>query len=136
MAMKSAVLALGMALGAAAASAAGAQEPVLTRSEVTLVGCIEEEAAYRTKIGERPVGVGKTEIVLSGTKPGGTTRLNVYGTFNVTGPLEKQLVTEVGHAVQITGVIEDEATHDRSMERKKLRPLFVKMWQPAAATCG
>lgn len=137
MAMKAVVLAVGMALGAAGFGAA-AQEPVLNQSEVTLVGCIQRETAYRTQLGEKPVGLGQTEMVFVNTKAatGSTTPVGQYGNFNLTGRLEPQLAAEVGRPVEITGIIEDEATHDTTMARKVLRPLFVKVWQPAAGSCS
>jgi hypothetical protein len=136
MAMKAVVMAVGMALGAAAY--APAQEPVLNQAEVTLVGCISKETAYRTRLGEKPVGIGQNEMVLTGAKaaPGSLTPVGVYGSFNLTGRLEPQLVAQAGRPVEIVGIIEDEATHDKLMTRKVLRPLFVKIWQPAAGSCS
>ena len=135
--MKAVVMAVGMALGVAA-YAAPAQEPVLNQSEVTLVGCIKREAAFRTQMGEQPVGISQTQIVLTAAKgaTGSTTPAGAYGSFTLTGRLEPQLIAEIGRSVQITGIIEDEATHDKLMTRKTLRPLFVKVWQPAAGTCS
>ena len=52
MAMKSAMLAVGLALGVASFAVA-AQEPVINQSEVRLVGCVENEEAFRTKIREQ-----------------------------------------------------------------------------------
>ena len=137
MAMKAVVMAVGMALGAAA-YAAPAQEPVRNQSEVTLVGCIKKETAFRTQLGEKPVGIGQNEIVFTSAKAatGSTTPVGTYGSFTLTGRLEPQLVAEVGRPVEITGIIEDEATHDKEMARKVLRPLFVKVWQPAAGSCS
>ena len=138
MAMKAVVMAVGMALGAAA-YAAPAQEPVRNlQSEVTLVGCIKRETAFRTSLGEKPVGISQSEIVFTSAKAatGSTTPVGTYGSFNLTGRLEPQLVAEVGRPVEITGIIEDEATHDKTMARKVLRPLFVKVWQPAAGACS
>jgi hypothetical protein len=137
MAMKAVVLAVGMAMGAAGFGAA-AQEPVLNQTEVTLVGCIQRETAYRTQLGEKPVGLSQTEMVFVNTTSaaGSTTPAGQYGNFNLTGRLEPQLAAEIGRPVEITGIIEDEATHDTSMARKILRPLFVKVWQPAAGSCS
>jgi hypothetical protein len=137
MAMKAVVMAVGMALGAAA-YAAPAQEPVLNQSEVTLVGCIKKETVYRTQMGETSAGISQNEIVLTSAKAatGSTTPAGVYGSFTLTGRLEPQLVAEVGRPVEITGIIEDEATHDKTMARKVLRPLFVKVWQPAGGSCS
>jgi hypothetical protein len=139
MAMKSAaLLAVGMALGAAA-YAAPAQEPVLlNQAEVTLVGCIQREKAYRTQLGEKQPATGQNEMVLTGAKAaaGSQTPVGNYGNFNLTGRLEPQLVAEVGRPVQIVGIIEDEATHEATMARKPMRPLFVKVWQPAAGSCS
>jgi hypothetical protein len=136
MAMKAVVMAVGMALGAAAY--APAQEPVLNQAEVTLVGCIRKETTFRTQIGEKPVGIAQTEMVLTGAKAaaGSLTPAGTYGSFNLTGRLEPQLAAQVGRPVEITGIIEDEATHDKLMTRKALRPLFVKVWQPAAGSCS
>jgi hypothetical protein len=136
MAMKAVMMAVGMALGVAAY--APAQEPVLNQSEVTLVGCIWKETTFRTQLGEKPVGIGQNEMVLTGSKaaPGSLTPVGLYGSFNLTGRLEPQLAAQVGRPVEIVGIIEDEATHDKLMTRKTLRPLFVKIWQPAAGACS
>jgi hypothetical protein len=137
MAMKAVVMAVGMALSVAAYAAA-AQEPVLNQTEVTLVGCIQKETTFRTRIGDKTDGIGQKEMVLTGAKAatGSTTPAGLYGSFRLTGRLEPQLLPEVGRPVEITGIIEDEATHEASMERKVLRPLFVKIWQPAAGACS
>jgi hypothetical protein len=136
MAMKSVVFAVGLALGAAAYAAA-AQEPVLSQAEVTLIGCIQREKAFRTQVGET-TRTAQTELVFTGARPAAKSKTPVAmsGNFTLTGRLEAQLATEVGRSVQITGVIEDEATHDATMLRKTLRPLFVKLWQPAAGACS
>lgn len=134
--MKSVVLAVGMALGAAGYGVA-AQEPVRNQTEVTLVGCIQRETAFRTRLGDKQA-VSQNEIVLTNAKAaaGSTTPVGQYGSFNLTGRLEPQLAAEVGRPVEIVGIIEDEATHEATMARKALRPLFVKIWQPAAGSCS
>lgn len=139
MAMRSALLAaVGVALGVAAFAPAAAQEPVVNQTEVTLVGCIESEQAYRTRTGVKATGVGENDIALTGAKAaaGSATPAGVSGDFSLTGRLEAQLSTEMGRPVEIVGFIEDEATHEASMTPVTLRRLFVKLWQPAAGTCS
>ena len=135
--MKSAMLAVGLALGVASFAVA-AQEPVIKQSEVRLVGCVEMEQAFRTKIRETAEGVGQSDMVLTRAKPaaGAGTPRAMSGDFILTGRLEAQLSTEVGRAVEIVGFIEDEATHDSMMARKSARRLFVKIWHPAAGACS
>jgi hypothetical protein len=137
MAMKSVVLAVAMALGAAGYGVA-AQEPVNNQTEVTLVGCIQRETAFLTRLGDKRVAASQNEMVLTNAKAaaGSTTPLGQYGSFNLTGRLEPQLAAEIGRSVQIVGIIEDEATHEATMARKAMRPLFVKVWQPAAGSCS
>ncbi len=135
--MKSAMLAAGLALGVASFAAA-AQEPVINQSEVRLVGCVQREQAFRTKVREQAEGVRQNDMVLTRAKPaaGSGTPLTMGGDFALTGKLEGQLSTEVGRAVEIIGFIEDEATHDATMARKTARRLFVKVWHPAAGNCS
>ncbi len=137
MAMKSAMLAVGVALGVAAA-AASAQEPVVHETEVTLVGCIELEKTYRTRVGGETIGLTQSDMVLTRATaaPGSTTPVDLKGDFALTGRLEAQLSTEAGRAVEIVGFVEDLATHDAAMNLTAARRLFVRLWQPAAASCS
>jgi hypothetical protein len=135
--MTSAMLAVGVALGVAVAAAAG-QEPVVNQTEVTLVGCIEREKAYRTRVGGETIGLTQSDMVLTSAKaaPGSTTPVDLTGDFALTGRLEPQLSTEVGRPVEIVGFVEDLATHDSSMTPTTARRLFVRIWQPAAGSCS
>jgi hypothetical protein len=135
--MTTAMLAVGVALGVAAA-AASAQEPVINQTEVALVGCIENEKAYRTRTGGETIGLSQSDMVLTQSKaaPGSTTPVDLGGDFVLTGRLESQLSTEVGRPVEIVGFVEDLATHDAAMNPTAVRRLFVRLWQPAAGVCS
>jgi hypothetical protein len=119
-----------------AAIPAPAQEPVITsQSEVTLVGCVERELAYRTRIKSPLSSVTATDVVLTGAVPADASGGNVAlsGDFSLTGVLESQLLNDVGQRVKVIGFMEDMATHVTSRNETTLRRVFVKVWQPAGA---
>jgi hypothetical protein len=134
MATKLVVVGVGVVLVLAAAFPAPAQEPIITsQSEVTLVGCVEREQAYRTRVGMATGGIGAGEVVLTGATPSGAAQAGLSGDFSLTGKLEAQLLGDVGRRVEIMGVVEDMATHASPGTTATLRRLFVKVWQPAGA---
>jgi hypothetical protein len=133
MSTKLVVLAAGLVL-VLAAIPAPAQEPVITsQSEVTLVGCVEREAAYRARIKSPLSSVTATDVVLTGAVPtdGSAGNAALSGDFSLTGVLETQLLNDVGQRVKIVGFMEDMATHVTSRNETTLRRVFVKVWQPA-----
>jgi hypothetical protein len=136
MATKPVVFAIGLVL-VLAAFPAPAQEPVITsQSEVSLVGCVEGERAYRTRIGMATGGISAQELVLTGVQPAagaGSAPAGVTGDFGLTGKLEPQLLADVGRRVSIVGYIEDMATHSSPRHTPTMRRLFIKVWQPAGA---
>jgi hypothetical protein len=138
MATKLVVFAAGLVL-VLAAIPAPAQEPVITsQSEVTVVGCVEREQPYRTRVGMGSSGtVTKDDLVVSSASPvpGSGTPAEISGDFSLTGRLETQLLSDVGRRVQIVGYIEDMAMHTSSQNTTTLTlpRLFIKVWQPAGA---
>ena len=120
-----------------AAFPAPAQEPVITsQSEVTLVGCVEGEQAYRARVGLDTAGTGVREVVLTRAQPAAgssAAATGVSGDFSLTGTLEAQLLSDIGRRVEIVGVVEDMATHESPRNTTTLRRLFIKVWQPAGA---
>jgi hypothetical protein len=138
MATKLVVFAAGLVL-VLAALPAPAQEPVITsQSEVTIVGCVEREQAYRTRIHMGSSSTVTTDdLVLSEATPvaGSGTPVEMSGVFSLTGTLESQLLNDVGRRVQIVGFMEDMAAHTTPQNTAitTLRRLFVKVWQPAGA---
>ena len=137
MATKLVVVGVGVVLVLAAAFPAPAQEPIITsQSEVTLVGCVEREQAYRTRVGMAIGGIGAGEVVLTSATPSagpGAAQAGLSGDFSLTGKLEAQLLGDVGRRVEIMGVVEDMATHASPGTTATLRRLFIKVWQPAGA---
>jgi len=138
MATKPVVFAAFLVLGLAAIPAP-AQEPIITsQSEVTVVGCVEREQAYRTRVQMISSSiVSKDDLVLSNATPltGSATPKEISGDFSLTGILESQLRGDVGRRVQIVGFVEDMAAHTTPQNDAvaTLRKLFVKIWQPAGA---
>jgi hypothetical protein len=132
MATKLVVFAVGLVL-VLSAYPAPAQEPTVTSdSEVTLVGCVEGEQDYRTRVGLDAAGIGEQDVVLTDTTPTSQAPPDAawVGHFSLTGSLEPQLLEKVGQRVEIAGVIEDLATEDMPGHMLAPRRLFIKVWQP------
>jgi hypothetical protein len=113
-----------------------AQEPVITsQSEVTLVGCVERESAYRARLKSPLSSVTPTDVVLTRAVPadGSAGNAALTGDFSLSGVLESQLLNDVGQRVKVIGFIEDMAMHVTSRNEVTLRRVFVKVWQPAGA---
>jgi hypothetical protein len=135
MSTKLVVFAAGLVL-VLAAIPAPAQEPVITsQSEVTLVGCVERESAYRARLKSPLSSVTETDVVLTGVVPvdGSAGNTALSGDFSLSGVLESQLLNDVGQRVKVVGFMEDMATHVTSRNETTLRRVFVKVWQPAGA---
>jgi hypothetical protein len=135
MSTKLVVFAVGLVL-VLAAIPAPTQEPVITsQAEVTLVGCVERESAYRARIESPLSSVTATDVVLTGAVPtdGSAGNAALSGDFSLSGVLEAQLLDDVGQRVKVVGFIEDMATHVTSRNEITLRRVFVKVWQPAGA---
>ena len=138
MATKVVVFAVGLVL-ILSAYPAPAQEPsVSSASEVTLVGCVEGELDYRTRVGMDTAGIGDQDIVLTDTTPTSEAPPDAawVGHFSLTGTLETQLLENVGQRVEIAGVIEDLATDNTPGHMLGLRRLFIKVWQPVGPCEG
>jgi hypothetical protein len=135
MSTKLVVFAAGLVL-VLAAIPAPAQEPVITsQSEVTLVGCVERESAYRARLKSPLSSVTETDVVLTGVVPvdGSAGNAALSGDFSLSGVLESQLLNDVGQRVKVVGFMEDMATHVTSRNETTLRRVFIKVWQPAGA---
>jgi hypothetical protein len=129
------VLAVGIALFYAGLPAAAQEPGIAAQAEVTLVGCVERESAYRTRLGLPASGIGQNDIVLKGARAANGTPVTLSGDFGLTGRLEAQLLGDVGHRVEITGFIEDTIAHE-SRQATTLRRLFIKIWHPASGACS
>jgi hypothetical protein len=112
---------------------ASAQEPQVNgHTAVTLTGCAEREADYRTRTGA--AGVGSTnEIVLSGAHTASEPAKRVD--YSLTGKLEPQLIPRAGSQVEVVGFVEDAATHESPGHPATLPRLFITQWQAIGGVC-
>jgi hypothetical protein len=143
-------LTLAMALNPT--QAAGQQpakpRPVVRNSNevVTLVGCVEPEAAYRKRVNDGKGGalgtglgveneyvltdVRTPEAIAKNAEVGTAGTASVYG---VTGRLEKELKESVGHAIEVVGFVENAGA--AGSEVTDLPRVKVNVWHPVSNTC-
>jgi hypothetical protein len=116
------------------------------RSVATLVGCVEREADYRTRVddgkgGSLGTGIGvDNEYVLTDVRtPEGIAANAEVGTsgvaavYSVTGRLEKELKPSIGHMVQVLGFVEHPAAAGSDVS--DLPRINVDAWHPINDPC-
>jgi hypothetical protein len=116
------------------ATAMATQEPQINeQSHVQVVACVEMETDYRTRVGIGSDGilVPARDVVLVGVHPAVGSTSTVTGDFAGNGPLEVQLVSRAGTAVQVDGYVEDLTEQQKASGEKFLRKIFVASWQDA-----
>jgi hypothetical protein len=130
------------------AAPAGAQQ------QVSLIGCVEPEKDYRsrmsaTKGGPLGTDVGQgNEFVLSSAKAApangsAQTRKEAVATsgqsgdYELTGKTEPDLKQAIGRQIEVIGVVQPFEVHDSAKDsRDRLPRLMVSSWHRVADSCG
>jgi hypothetical protein len=139
-------------LGAVAALLLAAA-PARAQQQVTLIGCVEPEKEYRsrmnaTKGGPLGTDVGQgNEFVLSSAKAApangsAQTRKEAVATsgqsgdYELTGKTEPDLKQALGRQIEVTGVVQPFEVHDSAKDsRDRLPRLMVSSWHRVADSC-
>jgi hypothetical protein len=124
----------GVVAAGISASAMAMQEPQINEhSKVHVVACLEMETDYRVRVGFGSDGtlVAGRDLVLVGVQPVAGSTSTVTGDFAGNGPLEAQMVSRAGMAVEVDGYVEDLTEQEKASGEKFLRKIFVSGWQDA-----
>jgi hypothetical protein len=116
------------------ATAMATQEPQINEhSKVHVIACVEMETDYRTRVGVGSDGLlmPARDIVLARVQPVAGSTSTATGDFAGNGPLEAQMVSRVGMAVEVDGYVEDLTEQQKASGEKFLRKIFVSAWQDA-----
>jgi hypothetical protein len=113
------------------------------KGEVTLVGCLERESAFRDaahlgKGGPLHTGVGQSdEFVLSDARPlpAGKSAVGTSGgggrAFMLTGKIEKDMADAINRQVEVVGTL-----HEASGKKEgEMATFAVTVWHPVADFC-
>jgi hypothetical protein len=124
------------------------------KGEVTLIGCVEPEKDYRTRLGAAkggPLGstVGQAdEFVLSSAKPApansaALTRKEAVATagengdYELTGKSEADLKQAIGRQIEVIGVVQPFEVHESAKDsRDRLPRLMISSWHRVADSCA
>jgi hypothetical protein len=138
-----------MALPLLVATAAVAQQPARSAADIiTVVGCVQREADYRTQIADGKGGTAGTglgagnEFVLRGVrtvstetlKPTGGPNTRFEDVYSVTGNMESELAKAVGRQVAVSGFVEVDTSAGTS-KVKDLPRLNAAGWHVVADRC-
>ena len=121
-------------VSATAMAAMATQEPqVNEHSKVHVIACVEMETDYRARVGYGSDGVlvAGRDLVLVGVQPVADSTSTVTGDFAGNGPLEAQMISRAGMAVEVDGYVEDLTEQEKASGEKFLRKIFVAGWQDA-----